>query len=260
MTMPTTATSTTGTTTSDAVATVNRRAVRLFRREVARRLLVAGAWFWVIWAGFVFFVPWAIDRWGGEMVGLTYELAGAPARWVALAVGAIIAGTRLRLHVAAGGTRRSVVDGAALAAASIGPLFGAAAVVLTLAEERWYGSLDIAWPGGATPLPLDSATGIVVAVVGETFVVVTYLLVGVAATGAFRTRLAVLGPVLVAGLLVPCVLVDLATRTGIFAIPWRGGYDDVALGAVGTVLGGLVAVMLAAVLAYQLLTRAPIHR
>lgn len=251
--MPTTDTAAT------ATATVNRRALRVFRRQTARRLLVAGAWFWVIWAAFTFFVPWAIDRWGGEMVGLSYELSGSPARWVALAVGAILAGSRLRLHVAAGGTRRSMVDGGALAAVTIGPLFGIATVLLTLVEQHWYATLGSAPPGGATPLPLDSAVGIVLAVVAETLVVVTYLLVGVAAVGVYRSRLMLLGPIPAVGLLVPCALVDLATRTGIFGIPLRGGYDDVLLGTLGTVGGGLVAVMLAALLAYQLFTRTQIR-
>jgi hypothetical protein len=146
-----------------------------------------------------------------------------------------------------------------LAAATVGPLFGVLTVLLTLGEERFYDALGIAWPGGATPLPLDSAASIVLAVVAETLVVVTYLLVGIASVGAFRTRLMMLGPILVAGLLVPCAVVDLATRTGIFGIPLRGGYDDVVLATLGTVIGGLVAVMLAAVLAYQLFLRPQIR-
>jgi hypothetical protein len=249
----------TTTATRPSATRADRYAVRAARRGFQRRLLVAGAWFWGIWAVLVTFVPFAIDRWGGEMVGLTYELSGAPGRWVALAVGAIVAGSRLRLHVAAGGTRRSMIDGGVLAAATVGPLFGVLTVLLTLGEERFYDGLGIVWQGGATPFPLDSAAGVVLAVVAETLVTVTYLLVGIASVGAFRTRLMMLGPILVAGLLVPCAVVDLATRTGIFGIPLRGGYDDVVLAALGTVVGGLVAVMLAAVLAYQVFPRSQIR-
>ncbi|GAA1729623.1 hypothetical protein GCM10009809_26520 [Isoptericola hypogeus] len=251
-------TTTPGTATTAVTSAVRRRtaeraAVRKVRRRVTRSLLVSGAWFWAIWAAFVAGVPAAVDRWGGEMPDLTYDLSGAPARWVALAVGAIVAGSMLRLHVAAGGTRRSVVDGVLRAAALVGPAYGVMAVLLTLGEERVFDALDRSWQGGATPLPLDTVAGIVVTVLGETFVVVTYALVGVSAVAAFRTRLIVLGPLLVASLLVPCAIVDLATRTGLFGIPLRGGYDDVALGAVGTVVGGLVAAALATVVAHRLL-------
>ncbi|WP_418275811.1 hypothetical protein ACNHYB_13260 [Isoptericola jiangsuensis] len=231
-------------------------AARAPRRRFVRQLLVSGAWFWGVWAVFVAGVPAAIDRWGGDMVGLTYELAGAPARWVALAVGAVVTDGVLRLHLAAGGTRRSLVTGATTGAALVGPLFGVMAVLLTLGEERVFDGLDRPWPGGATPLPLESVTNVVVTVAGESLVVVTYTLVGVAAVAAValaRTRLLMFGAVLFPALLIPCVLADLATRTGIFATALRGGYHDVVLGIVGTLGGGLLAAALAVLLARRLL-------
>ncbi|MFI2102884.1 hypothetical protein ACH436_06305 [Isoptericola sp. NPDC019693] len=242
----------------------HRPAVRVARRRVVRSLLLSGAWFWAIWTVFVAGVPAAVDRWGGEMPDLTYDLAGAPSRWVAFAVGAIVSGSMLRLHVAAGGTRASVVDGVLRAAALVGPAFGVMTVLLTLGEERVYAALDLHWKGGATPLPLDTAAGVVVTVVGEALVVVTYALAGVAVVAGFRRFIHVrwvlfFPPLLVLPLLVPCAIADLATRTGLFGIPLRGGYETVLVGAVGTVVGGLAAAALAAVVAHRLLRDVPLR-
>ncbi|MGF0118185.1 hypothetical protein ACQFYA_17970 [Promicromonospora sp. Marseille-Q5078] len=240
-----------------ASARAHRAATRAARRRFLRAIFVAGIWFWAAWALLVLSLPLIVDRWGGEADGLTYDAAGGPVRWVAFAVGIVVTAGTLTVHVAAGGTRRSFVDGALRAAAVAGPVLGALVVLLTLAERGVYAQLGRSWQGPSAPLGVDTPTGVVVQVVGEALVVVTYLLVGVAVAAGYRRAGAWRGTLLVLPLLVPCALADLATRTGVFSIPLRGGYDDVALGVVGTVGGTLLAAALAAVVAGRMLHPVP---
>lgn len=254
----TTTTSTQGAALVTASARAHHRAAtRAARRRFLRAIFVAGIWFWAAWALLVLSLPLIVERWGGEADGLTYDAAGGPVRWVAFAVGAVVTAGTLTVHVAAGGTRRSFVDGALRAAAVAGPVLGALVVVLTLAERGVYAALDRYWQGPSAPLGVDTPTGVVVQVVGEALVVVTYLLVGVAVVAGYRRLGAWRGTLLVVPLLVPCALADLATRTGVFGIPLRGGYDDVVLGVVGTVGGTLVAAALAAAVARRMLHTVP---
>jgi len=235
----------------------HRAATRAARRRFLRALLLAGAWFWAGWALLVLSLPLIVERWGGEADGLTYAAAGGPVRWVAFAVGVVVTASTLTVHVAAGGTRRSFVAGGLRAAALAGPVLAVLGVLLTFAERAVYAGLDRYWQGPAAALGVDTPTGVVVLVVGEALVVITYLLVGMAVVAGYRRLGAGRGTLLVLPLLVPAALVDLATRTGLFGIPVRGGYDDVALGVVGTVGGGLVAAALAAVVATRLLRPVP---
>ncbi|GAB6940432.1 hypothetical protein ACQP60_14685 [Isoptericola variabilis] len=253
--MPTTTTMPDGTTTPARAH--HAAATRAARRRYLRAVLVAGGWFWACWALLVISLPLVVDRYGGEADGLTYDAAGGPVRWVGFAVGVIVTASTLTVHVAAGGTRRSLVEGGLRAAAVAGPVLAVLGVLLTLAERATYARLGRPWQGPAASLGVDSATGIVVQVVGESLVVVAYLLVGVAVAAGYRRLGAWRGTLLVVPLLVPCVLADVATRTGLFALPLRGGYDDVALGVVGTVGGALVAAALAAVVATRTLRPVP---
>src|SRR5690606_1897764 len=117
---------------------------------------------WALWGLLVAGVPLAVERWGGDMEGLSYDAAGGPARWVVFTVGAVVTAGWLTLHLAAGGTRRSFVEGAARAAVVAGGVFGVLAVLLAVAEERLYTSLDRTWQGTASAVPLDTPAGFVV--------------------------------------------------------------------------------------------------
>ncbi|MFC8597249.1 hypothetical protein [Isoptericola sp. NPDC057191] len=236
-----------------------RVAVGKVRRRTLRSLVISGAWFWAIWAAFVVAVPLAVDRWGGEMDGLTYDAAGGPVRWVAFAVGTILTAALLDLHVAAGGTRRSFVDGVVRAAAVAGLAFGVLAVVLALAEQRLYAAIDRSWQGTAAPLDVGTPAGAVVTAAGEALVVVTYVLVGVAVVAGYRRGGPWRGTLLVVPLLLPAALADLATQTGVFGLAVRGGYENVPLGAVLAVAGSLAAAALATVVAHRMLSAVPLR-
>ncbi|MFC7877963.1 hypothetical protein [Isoptericola sp. NPDC057391] len=248
-------------TTSTALATPGRAhhqaATRVARRRFLRALLLAGLWFWAGWALLVLCLPVIVERWGGEADGLTYDAAGGPVRWVAFAVGVVVTAGTLTVHVAAGGTRRSFVDGGLRAAAVAGPVLAVLGVLLTLGERAVYERLGRYWQGPSAALGVDSPTGIVVQVAGEALVVVTYLLVGVAVVAGYRRLGAWRGTLLVLPLLVPAALADVATRTGLFALGLRGGYDDVVLGVVGTVGGALAAAALATAVASRMLHPVP---
>ncbi|WP_277211132.1 hypothetical protein [Isoptericola croceus] len=229
------------------------RAVAAARRRFLRVLLLAGAWFWTGWALIVLSLPLIVERWGGVAEGLTYDAAGSPARWPAFAVGIIATGALLRPHLAAGGTRRALVDGVARGAVLGGLAFGVATVLLTLAEQRTYAALGRPWQGTAGAFAPENLAGVVGTVVAETLVITTYALVGVAVLAGYLRWGPWRGTLAVVPLLVPGVLVDLTTRTGIFAIPVRDDAVGSLPGAVGVLVGALVAAALAAVVAYRLL-------
>ncbi|WP_402373958.1 hypothetical protein [Isoptericola rhizosphaerae] len=231
----------------------HRRAVTAARRRLESYLLKAAVWFWVGWGLLVIATPLVVDRWGGVADGLTYDAAGSPARWPAFAVGIIVAAALLGTHVAAGGTRRSLVEGVARGAVVGGLVFGVLTVVLGIAEEQVFEGLDRPYQGAGGAFALDTVTGVAATVVAQTFVIATYVLVGVAVHGGYRRWGAWRGTLAVVPLLLPAVLVDLASRTGIFAIPLRDEPVDSVLGAAVSLVGALLAALLAAVVAHHVL-------
>lgn len=236
-----------------------RAATRVVRRRVTRALLLAGAWFWAFWTALVVGAPLVVGRWGGDLDGLTYDAAGGPGRWVAFAVGIIAAAALLTLHVAAGGTRRALVDGAARAALTGGAVYGVLAVLLSLAEERVYAAVERPWQGPAAPVDPGTPVGAVVVAAGEALVVVTYLLVGVAVLAGYRRYGAWRGTLLIPALLVPAALADLATRTGTLGILVRGLDAGLAVDTVLTVAGGAAAAAVAALVAHRMVRAVPLR-
>lgn len=239
--------------TTTTVRTLQRRASGAARRRFLRTLLWAGVWFWALWAVLVLSLPLIVNRWGGVAEGLSYDTAGSPARWPAFAVGIIATGGLLATHLAAGGTRRALLDGVARGAVVGGAVFAVATIALTLFEQEVYASLDMPWQGVAGPLALDTVGGIALTVVAETLVITTYALVGVAVLGGYHRWGWLRGTLAIVPLLIPAALADVATRTGIFGLPLRGTYVASWLGVVGTIAGVLVAVALAALVAHRML-------
>jgi hypothetical protein len=239
--------------------TAQRRAASVARRRFARGLTLAGLLFWTAWTLLVLGAPLVVARWGGELDGLTYDAAGSPARWVVFGTGVATTAGLLRIHVAAGGSRAAFVRGAAGAALPVGAVFGVLTVALVLLERATYARAGLPWQGAAAALDPATWTGAAVVVVTEAIGAVAYVLVGVAVTAVYRRFGALRGTLLALPLLVPCVVVDLTTRSGVFGLPVRGAYADTALGAPLAVAGALLAAAAAAVLAHRLLRTVPLR-
>ncbi|GAA1994159.1 hypothetical protein GCM10009718_34960 [Isoptericola halotolerans] len=229
------------------------RAVAAARRRFLRVLLLAGAWFWTGWALIVLSLPLIVARWGGVADGLTYDAAGSPARWPAFAIGIIATGALLRTHLAAGGTRRALVEGIARAAVLGGLAFGVATVLLTLAERGTFAALDRPWQGATGAFGLDGPAGVAGTVAAESLVITTYALVGAAVLAGYQRWGGLRGTLAIVPLLVPGVLADLATRTGIFSIPLRDAAVGPVLGTAVALGGGALAAVLAALVAHHML-------
>ncbi|WP_402468499.1 hypothetical protein [Isoptericola aurantiacus] len=242
-------------TTATAVPTrtLHARAVGVARRRFLRVLLLAGLWFWTVWFLLVLGLPIVVSRWGGVATGLSYDTAGSPARWPAFAVGIIATGALLRIHLAAGGTRRALVEGVAGGALVGGVAYGVLGVVLPLLEQQVYAEVGLPWRGPGGAFALDSAARIVASVVAGTLLIVTYALVGTGVLAGYRRWGALRGTLAIVPLLVPCALVDAATRTGVFGIWLRDAPVTSVLDAAGSLAGALLAAALAAVVAHRLL-------
>jgi hypothetical protein len=242
-----------------AAPPVHRRAERKVGHRVSGTLLRSAVWFAVPWVAIVVGTPFAVERWDGELSSLTYASDGGPGRWVAFAVGVIATSAILTIHVAAGGTRRALAAGVVRGAVPGAAVFGLLAATVMLGEQRLYGALGRPWTG-AGPYAVDTAPGFATTALGETLVVVTYVLVGAAMAAAYRRSGPWLGTALIVPLLVPAAVAELATRTGLFA----QSLHDVAepappVAAVVTVVGGLAAAALAAVVLDRLLRSTPVR-
>ncbi len=239
--------------------TTRRRAERRLGRRFVTSLLVAGAWFWVLWAALVIGAPLAVERWGGELERITYAAAGGPGRWVAFTVGLLATVTLLTIHLAAGGTRRSFVTGVVRGAVPAGLAFGVLTAALAAGERRLYTALERPWTG-IGPFAVDSPAGFATTTLGETLVIVTYVLVGSAVAVGYRRSGPWWGTALMVPLLLPAAVVDLATRTGIFGLALRGAPALDPLPTVVVTLAGGIAATALAVLVLDRLLRSTLLR
>jgi hypothetical protein len=174
----------------------------------------------------------------------------------------------LTLHVAAGGSRRSLFEGVVRGAVVVGALFGVVTTLALLGERLLSTSLGMTWRRlGA--LPFDSPAMVLGTAVAESLVLITYILVG-AAIGIGFTHSTGWGTLLLIPLAVPAVLVDLATRTGVVGtianvelVPDIDHAEVRAVEGLAPMLiglgGGVLAVVLAALALHTLLRTAPVR-
>lgn len=212
-----------------------------------RVVRMVGGWYWAIYTTVAVAVIVGVTRFGDGMdQSFLDSQAGSPSRWFALVLGIIIPAAYLRLHVAAGGTRRALATGTVRGALVVGALFGLVTGVFLVGERALFGALGLTW-ARELGLPFDGYAGIALAVVTESLVVATYYLVGAAISAGYY-RLGVLqGTAYVLAALVPVALVDLATHTGVMTL--LVGPDVLPGGGAGVllaVIGGLAAVAFAA--------------
>lgn len=201
----------------DAFATrVRARAVRRVARSVGQASLVIGAVFWAIFLVATVGVPLVVHQAGGVMGGGVMTGAEYAAPWFALSLGMIALASLVVPHLAAGGTRRSLVVGALAAALVAGVAYGLAYALMLLVERGLFGALGWEWQQLGSGLDAGGAW-LLVTGVGEAISVVVYMLVGMAAQAAYRTFGIWRGTALLLPGLALLLLVDHTTRNGAFA-------------------------------------------
>ncbi|MFC8799777.1 hypothetical protein ACFT2C_18735 [Promicromonospora sp. NPDC057138] len=244
------------------------RGVTAADRRLRRSGAVVGIWFWAIYA--VYAVGITV---GNAFAGNDLEISALDAtlgaqRWAALSLGVVATTSLLTMHVATGGSRRSLAGGVTRCALVLGAGYGVVTVLALLGERLLSASLGMTWRRlGA--LPFDSPLTVLGTGVAEGLVVATYILVG-ACIGVGFVHARAWGALLVVPLALPAVVVDLATRTGVVGtianvelrpdidhaeVPPADGIAILLLGVGGSVL----AVVLAAVVLHALLRTAPVR-
>ncbi|GAA2243467.1 hypothetical protein GCM10010413_52880 [Promicromonospora sukumoe] len=229
------------------VREAERRAARRAAGVTVRVVATIGAWYWAIFAVIAVAVVLGTVRWGSGMdQGVVDAQLGGSSRWFVLVLGLIIPATYLRLHVAAGGTRRSMTTGTVRGALVSGLLIGAVTALYLVGERALFGALDLTW-AREFGLPVGGYGGIALTVVSEALVAATYYLVGATIAAGYYRLGVVRGSLYILVALVPAALVDLASRTGVTALVL--GPESLPDGAAGVLLGlaaGAAAVALAA--------------
>ena len=242
---------TTSAVTSPGRDTLAREAERRGARRAAavtmRVVSVIGGWYWAIFAVVAVAVILGSVRFGSGLdQGIVDAQIGGSSRWFAMVLGIIVPAAYLRLHVAAGGTRRSLAVGTVQGALVGGALLGLVTALYMVGERALFGALDLTW-AREYGLPVDGYGGIALTFVTESLVAATYYLAGATISAGYYRLGMVRGSLYVLAALVPAALVDLASHTGVAAL--LAGPENLPGGGLGVLLGlagGVVAVALAA--------------
>jgi hypothetical protein len=227
----------------------DRRGTRQAAAVTVRVVSVVGGWYWAIFAVVAVAIILGSVRFGSGLdQGLVDVQIGGSSRWFTMVLGIIVPAAYLRLHVAAGGSRRSLAAGTAYGALLAGALFGLVAALYTVGERALFGALGLTW-AREYGLLVDGFPGVVLTFVVDALVAATYYLVGAAiSAGYYRLGMA-RGTAYVLLALVPAAVVDLASHTGVTALVV--GLDTLPSGGTGVLVGlagGAVAVAVAACL------------
>lgn len=229
------------------VREAERRGARRAAGVTIRVVSTIGGWYWAIFAVVAVAVVLGNVRYGSGLdQGIVDAQMGGSSRWFVLVLGIIVPAAYLRLHVAAGGTRRTMTTGTVQGALVSGMLIGAVTALYLVAERALFAALDLTW-AREFGLPVDGYGGTALTFVAETLVAATYYLVGAAISAGYHRLGIVRGTVYVVAALVPAALVDLATHTGVTAL--IVGPENLPDGGAGVLLGlvgGAVAVALGA--------------
>jgi hypothetical protein len=228
------------------VAHVQRRAVRRVTRSVASATVLIGAGFWLVYAVVATVIPLLVHRAGNEMDDGVLVASDYIARWVGFGTAIAMFATILCTHLAAGGTRSTLRDGAVAAAVLTGLAYAVLGSLAIVGERGLFGALGWTWQWPADSLT-TGAWAVPVELVADTLATTVYVLVGCAVVVGYQSHGVWRGTLLVVPGLVPLALVDLVTAGGsghdllggLVPIP---GSNAVAVG----LLGGAAVVALAA--------------
>ena len=239
---------------------------------VARRLrgsgVTVGIWFWGVYALYAVGITVGNAAAGNDLEISALDATLGAARWPMIALGVLASSGILTLHVAAGGSRRSMSEGVVRGAVVVGAGWSVLTTLALLGERLLSTSLGMTWRRlGA--LPFDSPLTVLGTTAAEALVLITYILVG-AGIGLGFTRTGAWGTLLIVPLALPAVLADLATRTGVVGtianiqfvpdiehaeVPSSEGLATLLIGLGGAAL----AAVLAAVVLRALLRTAPVR-
>ncbi|MEU4363760.1 hypothetical protein [Promicromonospora sp. NPDC023987] len=244
------------------------RGVAAVDRRLRRNGAVVGIWFWAVYALYSVGITLGNAAAGNDLEISALDSTIGASRWLMIWLGISASVGILALHLAAGASRRSLFEGVVRGALVVGAGFGVVTTLALLGERVLNTSLGMSWARlGA--LPFDSVGAVLGTAVAEALVITTYILVG-ACFGAGFTHAGARGGFLIVPLAVPAVLVDLATRTGVVGVianvDLRPDLDHAEVstseGLATTLLGiggGVLAVVLAAVVLYALLRTVPVR-
>lgn len=225
----------------------DRRGARQATAVTMRAVGVVAGWYWAIFLVVAVAIILGSARFGSGLdQGIVDAQIGGSSRWFMLVLGIIVPAAYLRLHVAVGGTRRSLAAGTVRGALVVGALIGLVTTLYTAGERALFGALDLTW-SREYGLLVDGYAGIALTFVTESLVAATYYLVGAAISAGYYSLGLVRGSVYVLLALVPAAVVDLASHTGVTALVV--GLDTLPDGGAGVLTGlagGAVAVALAA--------------
>ncbi|MFD2793678.1 hypothetical protein ACFS27_08960 [Promicromonospora vindobonensis] len=244
------------------------RGVAAVDGRLRRNGTVVGIWFWAVYVLYAVGISVGNAAAGNDLEISALDATLGSARWPMIWLGISASTGILALHVAAGGSRRSMFEGVVRGAAVVGAGFGVVTTLALLGERLLSTSLGMSWRRlGA--LPFDSPGAVLGTAVAEALVITTYILVGACIAAGF-IHAGAWGGLLIVPLAVPAVLVDLATRTGVVGavanlelqpdldhaeVPTSEGFMTMLLG----IGGGVLAVALAAVVLYAVLRTIPVR-
>lgn len=231
----------------ELVRAAERRGLRQASGVTVRVVSVIGGWYWAIFSVVAVAVVLGSVRFGAGLdQGVVDAQIGGSSRWFMMVLGTIVPAAYLRLHVAAGGTRRSLAAGTVQGALVGGVLIGLITALYMVGERALFGVLDLTW-AREYGLPVDGYAGIALTFVTESLVAATYYLAGATISAGYYRLGMVRGTVYVLAALVPAALVDLASHTGVTAlVVGLGTLPDGGAGVLVGLAGGAVAVALAA--------------
>lgn len=197
-------------------AQARRAATRVATRYASTAQLVFAAVFWVLFGLVAVLVPVFVNQAGGRMdSGGVLWATGYSARWMAfsLAIGTTVnLGT---VHLATGGTRRTLFRGLVSAALVAGLAYGLAFGLARIGERALFGAFGWRWaaPSGFSTAP--SLGGDALGALGEGLAITGYVLMGAGVVAAFlgtRTLGRGIAAILVA--LLTAAAVETFSRTG----------------------------------------------
>jgi hypothetical protein len=244
------------------------RGVAGVRRRLRGAGLTVGFWFWGVYVLYAVGITLGNAAAGNDLEISALDATLGATRWPMIMLGVVASSAILTLHVAAGGSRRSLFEGVVRGSVVVGAGYGVVTTLALLGERLLSTSLGMTWRRlGA--LPFDSPVAVLGTTVAEALVLTTYILVG-ACIGVGFTHAGAWGTLLIVPLALPAVLADLATRTGVVGtianvelrpdldhaeVPPSEGLATLLLGVGGTAL----AVVIAAVVLRALLRNAPVR-